>query len=264
MKTTLFTTRCWLVATCLALSIAWYPCARAEDEQPPKANEPATIDSQLLDGLDDELMSDLEDLDLGDDQPFGKPAKDHPPLEEIDRELIEQLGRGAGEDVGTSGESDPLTQIGERMQEVTRLINQADVGEPTRDLQDDIVSDLEALIREARRRQGGSSSSSNSQQQQTRERKEVKQPQQQNAQGSGSGDPNSKPAQDSTDRVEKDSVREVDMQNMNELMRQVWGHLPQREREQMLQSTVDVFLPKYSEMIEEYFRRLAEIPESRR
>jgi len=48
------------------------------------------------------------------------------------------------------------------------------------------------------------------------------------------------------------------------LMRQVWRHLPQRDREQMLQSSVDVFLPKYSAMIEEYFRRLAEIPEGQR
>lgn len=259
-----FTTRWWLIATCFVLSFVLGSIARAEEEQPPKDSEPASIDSQLLDGLEDELMSDLEDLDLGEDEPLKKPGQDIPPLDDMDRELIEQLGRGAGEDVGTSGEGDPLSQIGERMQEVTRLINQADVGEPTRELQEDIVSDLEALIREARRRQGGSSSSNNSQQQQTRERKEVKQPEQQNAQGSGSGDPNSKPAQDSTDRVEQDSVREVDMQDMGELMRQVWGHLPQREREQMLQSTVDVFLPKYSEMIEEYFRRLAEMPEGRR
>lgn len=236
------------------------------------ADEPANdggsgLDAQLLDGLDDELMSDLEDLDLGDDSPPQSQPGDKKPLDDLDKQLIEELGRGAGEDVGTRGDTDPLTRIGERMSEVTRLINQADVGEPTREIQEEIVSDIEALIREARRRQGGSPSPNNDQQQQTADRSKVKQPQQQQqqpAQGSGSGEPNNQPAKDSTDRVEQGNVREADMQDMNELMRQVWGHLPQREREQMLQSTVDVFLPKYSTMIEEYFRRLAEMPEGSR
>lgn len=251
---------------CFALLYGSWNHAIADEPTNQKQDEGAgSLDAQLLDGLDDELMSDLEDLDLGDDTPQDKP-EGKKPLDDLDRQLIEDLGRGAGEDVGTRSDTDPLTQIGERMTEVTRLINQADVGEPTRELQDEIVSDIEALIREARRRQGGSPSSNNDQQQQTAERSKVKQPQQQQqqAKGSGSGEPNNKPAQDSTDRVEDGTVREVDMQNMNELMRQVWGHLPQREREQMLQSTVDVFLPKYSTMIEEYFRRLAEMPEGRR
>ncbi len=242
-----------------------YHVAAADENQPPPSNNDAkdSIDALLLDGLDDELMSDLEDLDLGEDETPGSSPSGRGPLNELDRELIEQLGQGAGEDVGTESESDPLSQIGERMRQAKRLIERADVGEPTREIQDQIVSDLETLIREARRRQNSSSSSSGSQQK-TAERKQVKQPQQSQAQGSGSGDPNSQPAQDSTDRVEQDSVRDVDMQDMRELMRQVWGHLPQRDREQMLQSSVDVFLPKYSAMIEEYFRRLAEIPEGQR
>ncbi len=256
------------VACCLLACVAVAadpPVEATGEKQPPASNSSAdSLDAQLLEGLDDELMSDLEDLDLGDDKPAKGSRLGRGPLDEGDRELIEQLGRGAGEDVGTEGEADPLSRIGERMREVEQLIRRADVGEPTRELQDEIVSELETLIREARRRQNSSSSSGDSQQQQTKERKQVKQPQQPGAKGSGSGDPNSQPAQDSTDRVEQDRVRDVDMQDMQELMRQVWGHLPQRDREQMLQSTVDVFLPKYSTMIEEYFRRLAEIPEGRR
>jgi hypothetical protein len=41
-------------------------------------------------------------------------------------------------------------------------------------------------------------------------------------------------------------------------MRQAWGNLPERLREQMMQSSVDGFLPKYERLIEEYFKRLAE------
>jgi len=238
------------------------PSPKAAGTKPPPRlpkDSADSIDAQLLEGLDDELMSDLKDLDLDDAESPKGPSGSRRKLNDLDRELIEQLGRGAGEDVGTEGEGDPLSRIGENMREAQRLIHRADVGEPTRELQDKIVTELETLIREARRRKSSSSSSNNSKQK-TAERKQVKQPQPSEAKGSGSGDPNNQPAQDSTDRVERDSVHEVDMQDMRELMRQVWGHLPRRDREQMLQSAADVFLPKYSSMIEEYFRRLSEMP----
>jgi hypothetical protein len=38
----------------------------------------------------------------------------------------------------------------------------------------------------------------------------------------------------------------------------LWGHLPERQREQMLQSFSDEFLPKYELEIEQYYRRLSE------
>ena len=41
-------------------------------------------------------------------------------------------------------------------------------------------------------------------------------------------------------------------------MKQLWGELPQRDREQMLQLPVEEFLPEYELLIEDYFRRLSE------
>jgi hypothetical protein len=38
----------------------------------------------------------------------------------------------------------------------------------------------------------------------------------------------------------------------------VWGQLPEKEREQMLQNSIDQFLPKYELMIEAYFKSLVE------
>jgi hypothetical protein len=46
------------------------------------------------------------------------------------------------------------------------------------------------------------------------------------------------------------------MAQMQELLKDVWGHLPDRLKEQMLQSPVDEFLPKYEFEIEEYFKAL--------
>ena len=41
-------------------------------------------------------------------------------------------------------------------------------------------------------------------------------------------------------------------------MKSLWGNLPVRSREQMLQSFSDEFLPKYEIEIEQYYRRLSE------
>ena len=41
-------------------------------------------------------------------------------------------------------------------------------------------------------------------------------------------------------------------------MKDVWGQLPAREREQMLQSPPEQFLPKYELLLEKYYKRLAD------
>ena len=46
--------------------------------------------------------------------------------------------------------------------------------------------------------------------------------------------------------------------DIDELAKQLWGHLPQRTREQVLQTFSEDFLPKYEREIEEYYRRLSE------
>jgi hypothetical protein len=43
-----------------------------------------------------------------------------------------------------------------------------------------------------------------------------------------------------------------------ERMKQLWGELPKRAREQMMQSAIEDYPPKYELRIEEYFRKLSE------
>jgi hypothetical protein len=43
---------------------------------------------------------------------------------------------------------------------------------------------------------------------------------------------------------------------MQDLLKNVWGELPPRLRQQMLQSSMEQFLPKYELLIEEYFKTL--------
>jgi hypothetical protein len=42
------------------------------------------------------------------------------------------------------------------------------------------------------------------------------------------------------------------------MMKALWGQLPQRARDQMLQSAPEEFLPEYELELEKYFKRLAE------
>jgi hypothetical protein len=65
-------------------------------------------------------------------------------------------------------------------------------------------------------------------------------------------------ARDSTDRLDASTAKPVDKGEVDEMVKALWGHLPERSREQMLQSFSDEFLPKYELEIEQYYRRLSE------
>ena len=65
-------------------------------------------------------------------------------------------------------------------------------------------------------------------------------------------------ARDSTDRLDRSSAKPVDKGEVNEMVKALWGHLPERNRDQKLQSFSDEFLPKYELEIEQYYRRLSE------
>ncbi|NOY30368.1 MAG: hypothetical protein GXP28_09390 [Planctomycetes bacterium] len=72
----------------------------------------------------------------------------------------------------------------------------------------------------------------------------------------GQGEAGTKPNPPSspTRQNQNRSTEETTTQLINDL----WGNLPQRQREQILQPLSETFLPKYAEAIEAYFRELAE------
>ena len=65
-----------------------------------------------------------------------------------------------------------------------------------------------------------------------------------------------KQASEASEALRKES--DGQLANRSELVKDLWGQLPQRMREQLLQSSDDEFLPKYRQELEEYFRALAE------
>ncbi len=67
-----------------------------------------------------------------------------------------------------------------------------------------------------------------------------------------------KPADQSEERVRKAQPQQVDTATVAEIIKQIWGHLPEKERERLRQMAADQPLPESSLQIEKYFRRLAE------
>lgn len=137
------------------------------------------------------------------------------------------------------------------MQQVQGLVGKAETGEKTQQLQAGIVARLDELLKAARQKQqckGGQSSSKEAAPRQSSAQPPPKTP--------GQG----KPKSPKTAKAQpgKPGGYRPNMAEMNEVLKRVWGELPEREREQMLELPVEEFLPKYELLIESYFKRLAE------
>jgi hypothetical protein len=126
------------------------------------------------------------------------------------------------------------------------------------EVQQQIVADLDELIEQlAKQCRSGACQSSG----------ERNSPSQRSQAAPKPGKPKSgkgqSPARDSTARLGRGDPRAVSLPEREEMLKDLWGHLPAHAREQMLQSYSDEFLPEYELEIEKYFRRLAEESDDR-
>ncbi|HEY2838732.1 MAG TPA: hypothetical protein VGJ26_06275 [Pirellulales bacterium] len=249
------------------------PAAKSSGAQPAPAK---SLDDQLLEDLGPDPSADQGLTKPGDagskpagasNKPTGtdkkataKPKADiaKPAGDGLDEELLK--GLTDGEDVGQAGEQTPLGRVNQEMREVESLIAGSRSDRATQQLQSKIVKDLDELIKQsAKQCQGGNCKPGSKSGQKTADSRSAKQP----GKSSGSGkQPNEQPAHESTDKLRKHAAAKPDMADMKEILKGVWGQLPEHEREQMLQSYEEQFLPKYEQMIADYFRSIAE-PESR-
>lgn len=217
---------------------------------------PARAQAQEDRSVDDELFDDLGDpLDEYDPQLHGpgdkKGEAGDSPEDELRRRLQRELGEAA-----VPEDDNPLLEVARTMRQVEGLIGRNDSGPSTQNLQEQIVADLDRLLDEARRRAKQCKPGS-SQSQQAASRRPIGQPQAKP--GAGGKRPSDRPATTSAQRpTGSGRTRRPDMTQMRKVMEELWGELPPRQREQMLQLPVEEFLPKYELLIEEYFRRLAE------
>jgi hypothetical protein len=195
-----------------------------------------------------------------DEQASGRASVDKLLLQDLDRELIDKrptppaapprnngdstASATDGEDLaGESPGNDVLETIERQMRTVEQRMQQQDVSIETQRLQQQIISQIDALLREMGSDPGQlSPSSSRNQSLSPDERPGA----------------NSAAADESTDRLAGQSATPVDGRSTETWLKKAWGHLPARLRTPMLNSSVEEFLPSYQALIEDYYRRLAE------
>lgn len=287
------------VSIMAAVSFAAIPLAWGDDaaavKRPGASRGGSSLDEELLKQLDDTLegqpaaihghdhqhdpAADAEPAatdkpaSTGDDakstKRSAKPSTDEELLKELDVKDDPAAGprkEKAGDDLGQN--ADPLTRIGAKMRQAVTLIDREKLSEKTTLLQDEIVKDIDELIKQQKKKmqQQQQQSSSQSKKEQQSSRSQVKPQgkqaqQKQGQQKGGGGEQESKQAsKESEDRARKDQQKAVklDPAAQDELLKRVWGLLPEKDREQMRQGAGDEFLPEYESLIIRYFRRLAE------
>lgn len=232
----------------LALLIVSFPSGTVPAQSQPADDGP--LESVPADPLDQALFSPGE----------AGPANRSPGAQpggstedgDLGSDLINQLGAAA-----VPEESTRLFEIARQMRAVENLIGKADSGTETRQLQGEIVTSLDDLIRQARQRSRQASPSQANPQASVRQ--QVQQPPPKPEPSSDNHQQNSDEENgEEPEEPDKPETRRPDMDQMKQLIKSVWGNLPEKERERMLEWVGEEFLPKYELLIEKYFQRLTE------
>jgi hypothetical protein len=208
------------------------------------ANEPP---SGGIESLGDELLQDLNAESPKQPGPRQAPSSRTPRFDDL------------GEDIGQPSGPLSLARVRQGMQQAETLLaaNQAAVDsrnlQQAGEVQQRVVDQLDKLIAELSKQCQNCQGQSSDQPPKPSQRSQKKPGKSGSAAGRGQT-----AARDSTDRLNQANAQSVDKGDVEALMKDLWGHLPERTREQMMQSYSDEFLPEYELEIEQYYRRLSE------
>jgi hypothetical protein len=239
----------YVSAVILVLAMSVAAAAQTGSSAPPPATGSESLGNQLLD-----------DLRPGEPQKSTK-SKQAPKSARDNKTSRPATARfdDLGEDIGQPSGPLSLVRVRQGMQRAESLLGEPSASsngrliEEAATVQNEIIAQLDQLIAELSKQcqsgqcQPSGQSPSPTQQSQAKPGDSTSA----TAQGQTA-------ARDSSNRLNGAIAEPVDKADVDELAKQLWGHLPQRTREQMRQSFSDEFLPKYEREIEEYYRRLSE------
>lgn len=209
-----------------------------------------SLGDQLLDGLSPGVIEESEaqgrienpksnDSDLGPDLNFRMPTRlDHWNREHGDAPASAPL---------------PLVRARDGMREATALLSKSQTVAQARVPQQRVIAQLDELIAELSRQCQGSGGQSSEQARGANLGKQAA-----DSRASRKVIQGTTAARDSSDRTQSNQSRQVERRDIDDMVKQLWGHLPERARQQMLQSFTGEFLPEYELEIEKYYQRLAE------
>jgi hypothetical protein len=268
----------WQVFVAAALGLALVGPAVAV--VPSGSDKDRPVDQELLKQLNARSTDDVDRELFGPDGPKGKPAarppgdavapaKPNEPPADRTGGAQRQLPRPGGAEKGA-----PLVDIARQMRRVEALIAQAECGQKTQDIQEDILKELEDLLEQMKKRCQGQGECKPG----TCKPGACKNPQCKNSKkgfggnvnpgGNPARNPNPQPSQAKVPMPKPTSnpigsgANPPNAKQRAALQGAVWGDLPAQDRERMTQLPDQQFLPKYETLIGDYFRRLAEQKEN--
>lgn len=149
-----------------------------------------------------------------------------------------------GEDLELGPQKSPLARLRDKLKRASTLLSDKRTDNAVVDLQVEIEFDLEDLLRQTG--SSASQSSSTASQQAASE-----------ANGPTRPDTNATTGERNSS-ANKGASGGVNRNPLKSLVRDSWGNLPERARQELQSVSGEDFLPKYQRMIERYYRRLAE------
>lgn len=158
--------------------------------------------------------------------------------------------------------SNPLSPIIDKMKSTGDRLEQGFLNDKTTEAQQQIVADLEKLLRQSRQKNPSpqppqSNSSSKPDQNPSGSQSDSPESEGGGASG-GQRRQDQKEAAESTERTQGGVPTDVDRKNQRRVLTDaVWGHLPPRVREQLNRSISDRYLPEYEALVKRYYEALA-------
>lgn len=224
-----------------------------------------------------------------------RPAAEVPPVEKEEpkdkRPMPEPKEKAGGEPAVPAepqmDEQEILNRVSRNMRAAEERLANKELGEPTRQVQRDILDDLDKLISTMSQPPsndggGGASSSAQSAQQKQKggqqassggRRSQQKQGQggkgqQQMARQGGQGTPGQQPGQQSNQQANNQSSVGTrpgagnggpeEVKKASDVYKDIWGHLPESLRQEMTAYMREDKMAKYKDVIEQYYRTIAE------
>lgn len=201
---------------------------------------------------------------LAEDAKPQQPKNEAPPVKQkpsLADDLIKALDPNA--------DADDVDRLGRAIHGMHRAqvkLQSQDTGKETREVQEQVLRDLDQLIELLRQQQQQAKQKSQQKQQQTQKQQSSKsQPeldpqnsQQQQPQKSNDSPQEADKAKQSTDRTQADKARAEEAARREKLIKDAWGHLPPALRAELELSYNEKYLPKYEDQVRRYYESLAE------
>jgi len=176
------------------------------------------------------------------------------PNEALPDRLRRELGAAAQAE---KADKPAMVKVVEAMRDVQPRLAHRDAGETTQHIEDQIVSDLNRLVEEARKSHSSKQSSKGSR---SKKPSESNSASERAAGNEKVAAPHENASRSSSEKRTSalPSTSENDTGDIRSLVKRGWGELPESERRQMLALPDEEFLPQYEEQTKQYLRRLSE------